>query len=124
MTPTALATQETVQWTDKYLLGYVPMDEIHQEFVHIVGQMQLAEDAQLPTLLVSLEAHAKSHFEMENSWMRETNFPPRECHIDEHAAVLSSIEDVKTLVTKGDYAVVQAIGQRIGKMVSSPCGPS
>ena len=34
--------------------------------------------------------------------MRETVFPPRDCHIDEHAAVMKSVRDVQALLASAD----------------------
>ncbi|HVZ46546.1 MAG TPA: hypothetical protein VHA82_22255 [Ramlibacter sp.] len=34
--------------------------------------------------------------------MSETDFPPRDCHIDEHAAVLKSSAEVLELARSGD----------------------
>ena len=36
--------------------------------------------------------------------MQETDFPPRECHMDEHAAVLHSVAAVEVRVGQGDIA--------------------
>ena len=83
-----MAAISELTWHDGYLLGYGPMDQVHQEFVDIVGRMQQADEAALPLLLDEFAAHAKAHFDTENAWMIATDFPARDCHIDEHAAVL------------------------------------
>ena len=49
------ASDVTLKWGDSHLLGYTPMDEIHEEFVQLVGQMQQAADEQLPELLDALQ---------------------------------------------------------------------
>ena len=95
----------TLKWGDSHLLGYTPMDEIHEEFVQLVGQMQQAADEQLPELLDAMQAHLQSHFDQENQWMTETAFPPRDCHIDEHSAVLKSVGEVKALLGMGNARV-------------------
>ena len=58
--------QETLEWNDRFLLGFAPMEETHEEFVGLVGRMQLASDGALPSLLDALAAHVSKHFEMEN----------------------------------------------------------
>ncbi|MEY5099245.1 MAG: hypothetical protein RJA36_1964 [Pseudomonadota bacterium] len=90
-------TPEPLHWNDQYLLGYTPIDDVHEEFVGLVGRMQSAADAELPALLDEFAAHLEQHFGMENTWMVETDFPPRDCHIDEHAAVLASVREVQAL---------------------------
>jgi hemerythrin-like metal-binding protein len=101
--------QETLEWNDLYLLGFSPMDETHEEFVGLVGRMQLAPDEALAPLLDEFAAHASKHFDMENQWMTETNFPAKGCHIDEHAAVMKSVEEVRELVSQGNYAVCRRL---------------
>jgi len=86
---------EALAWTDAFLLGHEPIDATHREFVAIVGALQAGTDERLPMLLAELEAHARRHFGDEDRWMLETDFPPRDCHIDEHAAVLRSIGEVR-----------------------------
>lgn len=109
------SSPEALQWRDTYLLGYAPMDQVHEEFVDIVGRMQRAEDAELPGLLDAFAAHAKAHFEAENAWMVETDFPARECHIDEHAAVMRSVEEVRALLAQGHDAVCRSLAQELAR---------
>lgn len=89
-------------WSDKLLLGYDPMDGLHQEFVACLGELQLCGDAQLEMALDAMLAHLENHFSEEDGWMVETDFPPRDCHHDEHAAVLKSGYEVRDLLVKGD----------------------
>ena len=91
-----------LHWNDQYLLGYTPIDEVHEEFVGLVGRLQSAADAELPALLAEFTRHCEEHFEMENRWMVETSFPPRDCHIDEHAAVLTSVREVDEMFGRGE----------------------
>jgi hemerythrin len=101
---TGPTTEEAFIWSDKFILGYRPIDETHEEFVDLVRQMEGAADPDLPPLLALFAQHAKAHFDLENKLMVETEFPPRDCHIDEHAAVMKSIEEVLDLVNHGQYA--------------------
>ena len=92
-------------WGDHLLMGHAPMDEIHQEFVDIIGHMQVAGDEQLSALLQAMEVHLQHHFAEENQWMEHTAFPPRGCHIDEHAAVLKSVAEVREQLAHGNVAI-------------------
>lgn len=100
-----LDSSESLQWSDQFLLGYTPIDEVHQEFVDLIGQMQRAADAALPALLAQFSIHLQYHFEMENEWMVSTEFPPRDCHMDEHAAVMQSVGEVQALLAQGNAAI-------------------
>lgn len=100
---------EPMQWGDEFLLGYGPIDTVHEEFVGLLGRLQGADDASLPALLDQFAEHCTRHFEMENGWMIESEFPPRECHIDEHAAVLASVQEVRGLLAQGDVAICREL---------------
>ena len=92
----------TLTWGDHLLMGYAPMDDLHEEFVDLIGQLESADDAALPALLQAMQLHLMQHFAEEDTWMTTTAFPPRECHMDEHAAVLKSVADVREKLAQGD----------------------
>jgi hemerythrin len=96
-------------WHDEWLLGYAPMDEVHEAFVEVVGRMLKAPEAQLAGLLDEFEIHAKQHFDAEDRWMVETGFPARACHIDEHAAVLRSVQGIRRQLVAGNPAAVRRL---------------
>lgn len=95
---------DSMNWSDTYVLGYAPMDTIHEEFVELIGRLQIASDDVLPVLFAEMEEHLQAHFEEENTWMRDSDFPPRDCHIEQHDAVLHSVREVKELLAEGDTA--------------------
>lgn len=98
-------TADKLQWSDHFLLGYGPMDHLHEEFVDIMGRLQSAQDTELADLMGELALHLQQHFAEEDHWMEETQFPPRGCHMDEHAAVLKSVWEVRErLQSQGDVA--------------------
>lgn len=91
----------SVLWSDARLLGYQPMDAVHEEFYEVaLGLIACTEDT-AAAALQAFATHAHSHFEQEDEWMRTTNFPPRDCHLDEHAAVLKSVNEVTELLASG-----------------------
>ena len=98
-----------MQWSDEYLLGYGPIDTVHEEFVLLLGRLQNANDIELPELLNQFSEHCMLHFEAEDKWMRETEFPPRDCHIDEHAAVLHSVREVQGLLAEGNTDICREL---------------
>lgn len=87
------------------LLGYAPMDDIHTEFGELVMAALAAPNNDLLFNLELLRIHLREHFGAEDRWMQDTGFPARDCHIDEHAAVLRSADEVIVLVSCGDFAV-------------------
>jgi hemerythrin-like metal-binding protein len=91
-----------IEWSDDFLLGFGPMDETHEEFVQCIRALQMATPENCLPLMDNLLEHAKTHFKQEDDWMMDTNFPPKQCHMDEHAAVLASIAGVRELTIQGD----------------------
>jgi hemerythrin-like metal-binding protein len=81
------------------------MDEVHAEFEELLASAVSCDDAELAQRLDGLVEHLKSHFAMEDAWMLEGDFPPRECHAAEHAAVLKSAEEVQPMVAGGSIHV-------------------
>jgi hemerythrin len=83
------------KWEDRYRLGFDQMDKIHSEFVEVVDSLIQSDDPEdIKKCLVLIERHAIDHFETENQWMIESNFPAAQCHIEEHSNVLKSIREV------------------------------
>ena len=95
----------TIEWEDDLLLGHPAVDAMHEEFVTVARAAQLASDEDLPALYVPLLAHLRRHFESEDRMMVETEFPPRQCHMDEHAAVLKSALEVEAELAMGNVAL-------------------
>ncbi|MBU9206002.1 hemerythrin [Burkholderia multivorans] len=96
-----LASDSSLAWSDARLLGFTPMDDVHKEFYEVALRLVTCNDATAAAALDLFEKHAISHFGQEDEWMRTTNFPPRDCHIDEHAAVLKSVAEVKAAIDAG-----------------------
>lgn len=90
------------QWTDALTLGYQPMDEVHEEFVAHIAALRASSGPRMLEAMREIGEHARDHFGTEDAWMQETQFPARECHVAEHAAVLRSIEGVTERVAQGD----------------------
>lgn len=108
-------TSPRFQWTDAYLLGYHPMDETHREFVEIVDAMLASDDARFAALLDRFAAHAIQHFERERVWMEASQFPATECHVDEHGAVMKSVEQVREVVAAGNVAESRRLAHELVK---------
>lgn len=98
------APARELTWSDSLLLGFDPMDETHREFVGLVSGMQKAAANELPALLEALIVHIQAHFALEDGWMTKTDFPARECHMNEHAAVLKSVLMTRQMLEAGDIS--------------------
>jgi hemerythrin len=110
------AFHSTVAWRDGFLLGYAPMDQVHEEFIALVNALGRAGDDELGIAMDSLLVHAREHFGDEERWMAETEFPARKCHAEEHAAVLRSIEGVRErVVAHGDHAAARRLARALAE---------
>ena len=93
---------------DEIVLGFDPMDLVHAEFQEHLSKALRSSDQELPSHIRVLTEHLLSHFSAENKWMHESEYPSRECHLNEHAAVLRSAEEVGPLVANGNLIVGKA----------------
>ena len=87
-------TAEAMAWSDLYALGHPRMDDHHEEFVDAARQLRDCTAAHAEQALQGMVDHLEQHFGQEDAWMNASDFPPRDCHIKEHAAVLSSVREV------------------------------
>jgi hemerythrin len=101
--------QAGFDWDDRYLLGHAAMDETHREFVSLVDALLKAPDDGLEAALSAFAAHAVAHFEQEDGWMKGSDFPATDCHVDEHAKVLASVRDVQQALAEGNVQVVREL---------------
>jgi len=90
-------------------LGFGEMDATHREFVERVEALMKADDAGVAQALGALAEHLRSHFDEEREWMTNTGFPSAACHLEEHDAVLRSVDEVQSLVAMGELRVARAL---------------
>jgi hemerythrin len=100
-------------WREEFELGHARMDATHREFVACVDALLAADDAALGAALGAFEHHAREHFDEEDDAMRASAYGPAGCHIDEHAAVLGSLQQVKDMLARGRVDVVRAFGRAL-----------
>ena len=112
-------TNSSILWSDDFLLGFGPMDETHQEFVACIAAIQNAAPQDCLVLMDQLLEHATTHFNQEDDWMITTGFPPRTCHMDEHAAVLASIQGVRALAIQGATEKCQPLANELARWFPS-----
>lgn len=86
-------------------IGYARLDEDHDEFVGLVSRLRHAGSEDVLAAHAALHDHAIQHFAFEDSLMGPHDFASKECHLDEHAAVLHSFDEVRTALLAGNAAV-------------------
>ena len=96
-----------------FRLGWGPLDEVHEEFVHLVRMLAIATDDEVARALRAVQQHCQGHFGQEDAWMKETGFPAFACHAQEHAAVLASIDGVMRKVAAGDFQAARRLADAL-----------
>lgn len=100
-------------WHDTFALGFAPMDRVHEEFVELLDALLQAADDRVGAALDAVAVHAQAHFDAEDAWMADSGFPGRECHVEEHAAVLASVHGVQRRVAQGDHAAARRLARAL-----------
>lgn len=108
-------TDTPLIWNDRLLLGFPEIDAEHREFVACVQALQQAGADTVAERLDDFAQQARKHFDSEDRWMQDTGFPARQCHIDEHAAVLKSVAEVQALVAAGNTAIVKSLADELAR---------
>lgn len=109
----AAIAPEGLTWGDALLLGDPAMDDDHREFVELLTALIQSEDKDLPGHFSAFAAHAGAHFDREKDWMEQSEFPPAQCHIDEHEAVMKSVREVQALVDAGDRQIARRLAAQL-----------
>lgn len=103
----------TFAWDDRYLVGHREIDAAHREFTVLVDALLGAGDDALAPALDAFARHAEQHFGTEERLMERYAFPARECHAEEHAKVLSSVQEVRALASAGDLQTARELAQAL-----------
>jgi hemerythrin-like metal-binding protein len=79
-------------------LGDAQLDAEHEELQRLSEELLAAGPERLVAALDALRGHVAAHFEGEDQDLRRLGGHNAECHLDEHAAVLKSLEEVRMIV--------------------------
>ena len=110
-----MTISDSISWSDLWLVGFKKLDDDHQGFVNIIQRMQEAPIHEIAALLDQFELFARTHFDLENRMMEDTKFPPRQCHIDEHDAVLKSVTEVQALLKEAPNPIAKDLVVELAK---------
>ena len=100
-------------WSDSLLLGHAAIDGEHEQLAELIERMRRAAAPEMAQALDAVLEHAATHFAAENELMRATAFPPRDCHISEHEAVLSTLRGVRARLARGEVEVVRRVADAL-----------
>jgi hemerythrin-like metal-binding protein len=94
-------------------LGQAELDDDHDGLFRHLALLEACSDAELPASLAVFALELDRHFEREDRLMAEGDFATRDCHLDEHAAVLASIAEVQVLVDRGEVVVARRLTREL-----------
>jgi hemerythrin-like metal-binding protein len=81
-------------------LGDPVLDQEHTEFQRLIEILLQAQPSGAIAALAALKAHAAKHFELEDQDLRRQGDGNATCHLDEHAAVLRSMDEVAAVLAQ------------------------
>ena len=106
-------TESPFTWRDEFGVGHDDMDATHQEFVACVDALLRAPDDELAARLEAFAEHAQRHFAEEDDAMRRGAYNAGGCHVEEHAAVLKSVDEVRAALHAGRPTVVRGFARAL-----------
>lgn len=93
--------------TPVLILGDPALDGDHARLMDLIEQLFQATAGGAVPALDALRAHAADHFAVEDVDLRTMQDGNTQCHLDEHAAVLKSLDEVREVLV-GDAAAAAA----------------
>ena len=94
-------------------LGDPVLDREHAELQRLIDALREAPPSQALAALDALRSHAALHFGQEDGDLRRLGGANATCHLDEHAAVLRSLDEVREVLEQ-----LQAPSGLIGRLVA------
>lgn len=103
------------EWSENLLTGDARMDHTHQEFAHQLNTLLATPVAdQLPVYQAFLN-HTVAHFAQEDRWMQATGFAPTNCHSDQHAMILETMQAVVAHYLQGETDIINRMAEALGE---------
>ncbi|MDH4480672.1 MAG: hemerythrin domain-containing protein [Rhodoferax sp.] len=109
------AQDATYQWSDSLLTGDARMDETHREFADQLGALLATPVSEQLPLYQEFIAHTVAHFAQEDRWMQATGFTASNCHTDQHAMILETMQAVVQHYQKGEADIINRMGEALAE---------
>ncbi len=96
-----------IEWEDKFSVGISKIDEEHKKLIGILNKAVVANEhngntEELWEVLKEMTNYALTHFETEETYMKEFNYPEYQDHKEEHRGFSTEIIAYLDKVIKGD----------------------
>ena len=103
-----------IAWNDKYSVDISFIDEQHKKIFELINSESMVEifsnnSKNVLVILDKMTEYAFKHFEIEERYMKEFNFPGYELHRNEHTDFIKTTIDFKNRVVGGDYKITNEI---------------
>lgn len=91
-----------IEWSDSYKTGDEAEDAQHRHLFQLANELVAAQDtASLKPLAMRLYQHTREHFALEETHMRDANFPELVAHTESHNRLLSRLNGVSQGIGEG-----------------------
>ena len=102
--------REDIKWDDKYSVGISMIDGEHKNLIGILNKAINAKEhsdnkKELQEVLEEMTKFALEHFETEEAYMREFNYPEYHSHSEEHYRFFTKTMAYFERVVNGDYHI-------------------
>ncbi|MHC4270335.1 MAG: bacteriohemerythrin [Planctomycetota bacterium] len=103
-----------IKWNDEYSVNISLIDEQHKKLFDLINQANIVEALNNNTkdvlaILDQMTEYALEHFETEEHYMEEFDFPGYQSHRNEHIDFTNTAIDYKNRVVGGDYQIINEI---------------
>ncbi len=85
-----------------HTLGDAALDEDHSRLQTLIDELLAAPTGRMAAVLDELRVHARQHFAVEDEDLNILQDGNSQCHLDEHAAVLKSLDEVHAILVADD----------------------
>ena len=106
----SLDDRKYIKWNNKYCMGISVIDEEHKKLIGILNKAIDAKELndnkeELKEVLEEMTEFALEHFETEEAYMKEFNYPEYQHHSEEQYAFFTKTIAYFDRVVNGDYHI-------------------
>lgn len=92
---------DAIEWNENYSVGVVELDEQHKKLFKVINTMFEADDLSVNSktitdLLTDVVEYAFVHFETEERYMSESEYPDLASHIRAHDIFRKKVDELRT----------------------------
>ena len=103
-----------IEWDDKYSVDISLIDEQHKKLIEIINKASMVEissnsQKDVLAILDQMTEYILKHFETEEHYMKEFDFPGFQPHRNEHIDFTNTTIDYKIRAVGGDYKIINEI---------------